>query len=402
MSQNITNLQPIICIAGQNSLAVDGLVSLVKRYPAEHVRYIPTSSDKGVDGWQPSLIKKAQALGVKRISLEEAYEIESLVFISLQFAQIIKTDKFKSAQLFNLHFSLLPAYKGVYPAIHPILNGETLAGVTLHFIDNGIDTGNIIAQKTLNIGLEDTARDLYLNQSQVALELFEENLDAMIAGQCVGHQQPAVGASYYSKNSINFAHLNIDFNRTAFEVHNQFRAFTFREYQMPKYLDWSILRSQISAQKSTQKAGMLIEENAVGFEIATVDYNIHLIKDYYPVLWAACQSSDFQMAGRALPYISSIDMRNQQGWNALIIAAYHGNLEIVKLLSQFGANINGTNYKGTTVLMYALSHYELTQNDAVFKWLLAVGVDVNMLDTHGKTIFDYIKEKGFGCLLNKQ
>lgn len=105
------------------------------------MRYIPTSSDQGVDGWQPSLIEQAQALGVKRISLEEAYAIESLVFISLQFAQIIKTDKFKSAQLFNLHLSMLPAYKGAYPAIHPILNGETQAGVTLHFIGNGIDTG---------------------------------------------------------------------------------------------------------------------------------------------------------------------------------------------------------------------------------------------------------------------
>ncbi len=104
MSQNITSLQPIVCIAGQNSLAVDGLAALVARYPVEQVRYIPTSADQGLDGWQPSLIKKAQALGVKRISLEEAYAIESLVFISLQFAQIIKTDKFKSSQLFNMQF----------------------------------------------------------------------------------------------------------------------------------------------------------------------------------------------------------------------------------------------------------------------------------------------------------
>ena len=59
--------------------------------------------------------------------------------------EIIKTKNFKSNKLFNLHFSLLPSYKGMHTSAFPILNGEKYSGVTIHKIDNGIDTGDIIA-----------------------------------------------------------------------------------------------------------------------------------------------------------------------------------------------------------------------------------------------------------------
>ena len=50
----------------------------------------------------------------------------------------------------------------MYTSCLPILNGETITGVTLHKIDSGIDTGYIIKQKVFKININDTARDLYL------------------------------------------------------------------------------------------------------------------------------------------------------------------------------------------------------------------------------------------------
>ena len=53
---------------------------------------------------------------------------------------------FLNARLYNIHFSYLPAYKGMFTSALPIKNGEVDSGVTLHKIESGIDTGDIIDQ----------------------------------------------------------------------------------------------------------------------------------------------------------------------------------------------------------------------------------------------------------------
>ena len=77
---------------------------------------IVNKTDKGVDTWQPSL-KKAQNLNIKIINLKEAYNIDCL-FLSCEFDKIIKPELFNSNKLFNIHFSKLPQYKGVYISCH--------------------------------------------------------------------------------------------------------------------------------------------------------------------------------------------------------------------------------------------------------------------------------------------
>ena len=68
------------------------------------------------------------------------------MFISLEYHRLIDPLKFVTSKLYNPHFSLLPAYKGMYTSALPLLNDEKDAGVTLHHIDSGIDTGDIIDQ----------------------------------------------------------------------------------------------------------------------------------------------------------------------------------------------------------------------------------------------------------------
>ena len=398
---NLNSKLPLLCIAGQNQLAVEALELIVQQYSNYPICFIPIKADKGIDSWQPSLLRKAQKLGVRQTTLEEIESHENLILFSLQFSEIIRTSRFKSKRLYNLHYSKLPQYKGMYPSIHPILRGEKTAGVTLHLIDDGIDTGDIIAQSTFSIELEDSARDLYLKQTKHGIKLFKKYLSNLIEGKITTYIQPPEGASYYSKSSINFSDIKIDFNKTAFEIHNQYRAFTFREYQMPTYQNWSILKTQITYQKSTKKAGTLLEDTVNHFLLSTADFNIKLIKDYYPMLWESCETGDIKKFNLALENISDVNVRNPKGWTALIIAAFHGQLELVKLLIQKGAEVNLTNYKGTTPLMYALSHYEMHQNSSVFKYLLSLEVDLTMQDMHGKNIHHYLEEKGFTSLLNE-
>lgn len=67
--------------------------------------------------------KTAHDYGVKEISLEDAYD-NATYFISLEFDRLVKPELFKKGKPYNIHFSILPKYKGMYTSIWPILNGE--------------------------------------------------------------------------------------------------------------------------------------------------------------------------------------------------------------------------------------------------------------------------------------
>ena len=135
----------IICIAGKNDIAVEILLYLLDRtIKKENIYVIPNKTDDGKNNWQRSLLKNANELNINIASLEQVYNIENLLFLSLEFDKIINPLNFRTKQLFNIHFSLLPKYKGMFTSILPILNNDKITGVTFHRIDKGIDTGDII------------------------------------------------------------------------------------------------------------------------------------------------------------------------------------------------------------------------------------------------------------------
>lgn len=386
----------VICVAGKNDIAIYGLQSIIDSNPGCEVFFIPNKNDAGLDGWQPSFKKYALSKGIKEVALGEVYDIEGLVFLSLEFDRIIKPERFRSASLFNVHFSMLPKYKGMYTSALPLLQGEQTSGVTLHRIDAGIDTGDIIAQVEFPISAKDTARDLYFKYLYNSRKLLGRYIDRILSGDFSSCPQGSEGASYYSKSSIDYSRLSVDFNKCACEIANQFRAFTFREYQMPTFEAWQISGSQILATKSTSRPGVILLEEDAGFVVSTVDYDIYLKKDYYPLMWRACESGDVVALQFSLGFIDDINTRNNKGWSALVIAAYHGRAEIVEVLLSFGASLTVCGYNGTTPLMYAFSHYELHGDDKVFHLLIRYGADTTVRDGFSKNLKDYMIERN--CL----
>lgn len=385
-----------ICIAGKNSIAVNGLKFLIENYPEYKIVFIPNPTDTGINSWQPSLKKYAKEMKIEEVSIEQLYDLEDICFISLEYSEIIIPSRFKSNQLYNIHFSKLPKYKGMYTSALPLLNGEIETGVTLHKIESGIDTGNIIDQINIEIELADNCRSLYHKYLDYAYKLFTNNIHALLSNNFEDYPQPNVNSSYFSKKSINYASLVIDLRKTAYEIHNQFRAFTFREYQMPKFNGWQILKTEITKNKSIKKPGTIVVENNEYYILATIDYDILLYKDYYPILWNSSENGNIEELKNSLNYINDIDLKNKYGWNALIIAAYNGQLEVIKEILSRDSYVNTTNYKGTTALMYAFSYYEKSKNSSAVDFLIKHGADPAIKDQNGKNIFDYMKERN--CL----
>ena len=380
-----------VIIAGKNSIAVDFLRYLHANYASELELYVlPNRTDSGISGWQPSLKFEAELIGIPVVSLVESYKIQNALFLSLEFDRIIDPSKFGTSRIYNIHFSKLPAYKGMYTSAWPILNGESESGVTLHEIDAGIDTGDIVDQRSFKIeGM--TCRDLYFAYMQNAVLLLKDNFDKLLSGNIQLRQQDAVGASYYSKASINYSDIRLDFRATAFQVERQFRAFAFRQYQLPKLNGVDLSRARITSVKSTLKPGELVHEDRDRFIVATIDYDIELNKDCLEEVINKIRTNED--ITELLERIYNLDELGADGWNALMVAAYCNNQMAAQTLIDCGADVNAVNCNETSVLMYAKDGAENTADGSTLSLLLDYNADAMHRDARGLSVYDYCERK---------
>lgn len=125
---------------------------------------------------------------------------------------------------FNLHGSLLPAYRGRCPVNWVIINGEKKSGVTLHYMIDKPDAGDIVGQKAVKIEAFDTAKTLYDKLCKAAKELLDELLP-LIKGEKIPRQkQNLKKGSYYGGRRPEDG--RIDWKKSADEIYNLIRGVT--------------------------------------------------------------------------------------------------------------------------------------------------------------------------------
>ena len=251
-----------VCVAGKNDISVEILEYLVECQEDRYeIGVVCNKNETGKDSWQKSLRYHAKKMGIREYALQEIYNMQQVLFLSLEFDQIIRPQKFADARLYNIHFSLLPHYRGMYTAVLPILYGETRSGVTLHRIDRGIDTGDIIAQEVIEIGEEDTSHDLYLKCMEKGTKLVIEYMDMLLDGTETAIPQGKRGATYFGRDTIDYSNISIDLRKTA----------DFGK---------DIEKVVITDNKSLMNPGEIVMEEEEYMLISTIDYDIKL---YYPV-----------------------------------------------------------------------------------------------------------------------
>lgn len=382
----------VVCVAGKNDVAVDVLLYLnsIKEDRFELVVSCNRNED-GKNGWQKSLRFFAERLGIQELSLQELYEIPGLVFLSLEYDRIIRPHLFQTEQLYNIHFSALPKYKGMYTSALPILNDESEGGVTFHRIASGIDTGEIIAQKRFPLEEADTSRDLYLKCIKYGTELVISQLEEVLENRCVSTPQPAAHSTYYSKAAIDYSTLAIDINNTAYGIGRQIRAFTFREYQLPKVHGHAIFDYEITDCLSTKKAGELLEETMDSITIATIDYDMVLYFDKFEEILTACKSGDLTYLQNVPSMEKYLEQKNEKGWTPLIIAVYNNQKDIVKYLLELGADVHVKNHNGTNLLMYAKNTYLDHDDLSLLEQIYELGIKPEEEDYMGYNLFYYIE-----------
>jgi len=123
----------------------------------------------------------------------------------------------------NLHASLLPKYRGAAPIQWAIANGESVTGVTTMRIDAGLDTGDILMQREIAIGLEDTAETLGPKLASIGAELMVGTLRALETGQVRATPQDHAQATLAP--ILNKEDGRMDFSRSATDLFNRLRGF---------------------------------------------------------------------------------------------------------------------------------------------------------------------------------
>ena len=137
---------------------------------------------------------------------------------------------------FNLHASLLPDYRGAAPINWAIINGEKKTGVTTFFIDEKIDTGELILQEATEIKPEDTAGDLHDNLMALGAELVLKTVSLIENNQVVTQKQP-LDSKFKTADKINKEICKINWEKSAEKIYNHIRGLS------PFPGAWSILNN---------------------------------------------------------------------------------------------------------------------------------------------------------------
>ncbi len=217
-----------------HNMGLTGLESLL-RHGYDIAAVFTHEDDPGENCWFGSVKNWAGQKGITVYTTEEINSpdwidkiaaISPDIIFSFYYRKMIcqKILDLPSVGAFNLHGSYLPYYRGRCPVNWVIINGEAKTGVTLHYMIEKPDAGDIVGQKPVVIDVSDTAKTLYDKLCGAAKELLDEALPLIKKGQIPRHKQDLSQGSYYGGRRPEDGRIN--WNKSADEIYNLIRAVT--------------------------------------------------------------------------------------------------------------------------------------------------------------------------------
>lgn len=148
------------------------------------------------------------------------------IFVVVSYGKILPPEllEIPSLKTVNVHFSLLPKYRGAAPIQYALLNNETVTGTTIFILDELVDHGPVLAKKEIAISPDDTFSTLAEKLSELSAQLIIDLLPKYQAGEITPLEQDHDSATF--TKLIKKEHGQIDWSKTAVEIHNQWRGFT--------------------------------------------------------------------------------------------------------------------------------------------------------------------------------
>lgn len=182
---------------------------------------------------QPESLRKDEA------SLKQILEMGCDFLVVVAFGQILPKSLLEMPRIapLNVHASLLPAYRGAAPIARSLMEGEKETGVTIQWMVEALDMGDILHQKKTPIEDDDTSESLHDRLKEIGAEALMEALDLFSRDQIERQRQdPRIG-SYASK--LKKSEAAIDFSRPAEELHKKIMGLN----------PWPVAECQVAGQR---------------------------------------------------------------------------------------------------------------------------------------------------------
>ncbi|MCC0660052.1 methionyl-tRNA formyltransferase [Clostridioides sp. ZZV14-6154] len=195
------------------------------------------------------------------------------VMVVVAFGQILPKEILEIPKFgcINVHVSLLPKYRGAAPINWVIINGEEKTGVTTMYMDEGLDTGDMILKTEVNLDENITAGELHDKMMNIGAETLKETLKLIEEGTAPREVQNHEEFSYAP--IMNKSLGNIDFSKNAKEIHNLVRGVNPWPSAYTTYngVTMKIWKTKVLEEESTKDAGTIIEVNKDGIKVSTKD-----------------------------------------------------------------------------------------------------------------------------------
>lgn len=162
------------------------------------------------------------------------------VVVVIAYGQILRQETLDIPKhgILNVHFSLLPKYRGAVPVQAAIMNGEKVTGNTIQLMNLGLDTGDILSQYEVEIGENETSGELLKRLSKDCVEQLIDTLKDYLSDKIKPISQDNTKSTYCQRSDIAKGHVQIDWNKSAEEIHNLVRGMN------PWPIAWTMLEGR--------------------------------------------------------------------------------------------------------------------------------------------------------------
>ena len=220
----------------------------------------------GLPVFQPAKVRDGEALGILQALNPDLIAVAA-------YGKILPVDILALPRLgcVNVHSSLLPKYRGAAPINWAILNGEDETGVTLMYMAEGMDTGDILTQAKTPIGLNENAAQLFVRLADIGAGLLVETVAALEAGKVSPVPQDSARASYAPMLSKEQSPL--DWTRSARQLHDHVRGL----YPWPSALmvldgiRCKVLQTALAGESGGKTPGTVLQADKKGLRVACGD-----------------------------------------------------------------------------------------------------------------------------------
>lgn len=208
-----------------------------------------------------------------RKEYEKVLEYKPDIIITCAYGQIIPKEiiDYPKYKCINVHASLLPKYRGGAPIHHSIINGDKKTGITIMHMDYGMDNGDILFQKEIEISDIDTAETLFDKLKILGRDLLIEKMPYIIKGEIepIKQNEDEVTYAYNIKPEDEV----VDFNKKTIEIYNQIRGLNSWPvaYTMLDNKRIKIWESKISNINIEGTPGEIVSLTNDGIGIKTID-----------------------------------------------------------------------------------------------------------------------------------